>query len=76
MTEAVPPGSPPAARRWLLVAPGPAEVQGRPDLYWNEDDWEWVECPDEATEYAERERAAVDLATFDGAVEWRERQAS
>lgn len=74
MTGAVVAGFPPDTRRWVLVAPGPAEVQGRPDLYWNEDAWEWVECPDEATEYTDRERAAAGLATFGGAVEWRERQ--
>lgn len=68
------PGLAPITYRWVLVAPGPEGIQGRPDLYWNADDAEWVESSDEATEYAEPERDAVDLAAFDGCVEWRERQ--
>jgi hypothetical protein len=69
---------PPITRTWVLVAPAihPEDVQGRPDLYWNAEDEEWVESPDEATEFTGAERAALDLTQFDGDVEWWERLSS
>ena len=69
---------PPITRTWVLVAPAlrPDDEQGRPDLYWNAEDEEWVESPDEASEYTDAERAGLDLAQFDGDVEWWERLSS
>jgi hypothetical protein len=69
---------PPITRTWVLVAPAihPNDEQGRPDLYWNADDEEWVESSDEATEFNDAERAELDLAQFDGEVEWWERLSS
>lgn len=69
---------------WVLVAPAfyPDDGQaaertdGHPDLYWNAEDEEWVESPDEATEFTDAERAALDLTQFDGDVEWWERLSS
>ncbi len=68
----------PITRTWVLVAPAirPEDVQGRPDLYWNAEDEEWAESPDEATEFTNAERDALDLAQFDGDVEWWERLGS
>ena len=62
---------PPITVRWVLVAPAlhPEDVQGRPDLYWNADDQEWSDSPDEATEHTAVERDAVDLTRFDGDIE-------
>lgn len=64
--------------RWVLVAPavGDGDEQGHPDLYWDADDQEWSDSPDEATEHTAAERDAVDLTVFDGDVEWWERQSS
>ena len=69
---------PPITRTWVLVAPAvdPEDVQGRPDLTWNAEDQEWVESLDEATEFTDAERAALDLTQFDGDVEWWERLSS
>ncbi len=69
---------PAITRTWVLVAPAihPEVEQGRPDLYWNTDDEEWVESPDEAAEYTDAERATLDLTLFDGDVEWWERLTS
>ena len=69
---------PPITRSWVLVAPAlhPDDEQGRPDLYWNAEADEWAESPDEATEYTDAERAALDLTQFDGDVEWWERLSS
>lgn len=61
---------------WVLVAPSPQDVQGRPDLYWNQESQEWSDSPDEATEATAAARDAVDLTVFDGNVEWWERQSS
>ena len=67
---------PPWVERWVLVAPGPTDVQGRPNLYWNAEGQEWSDSPDETTEHTAEERNAVDLSMFDGDVEWWERQLS
>lgn len=66
------------ARTWVLVAPAfyPDDEQGHPDLYWNAEDEEWVESPDEATEFTGAERDGLDLTRFDGDVEWWERLSS
>ena len=69
-------GRPLVQASWVLVAPGPEDVQGRPDLYWNADDEEWSNSPDEATEYTAAGRTALGLTVFDGAVAWWERQSS
>ena len=61
---------------WILVAPSPEDVQGRPDLYWNADDHAWSDTPDEASEHTAAERDAVDLTRFDDDVEWWGRQGS
>ena len=70
--------TPPITHSWVLVAPSilPDDEQGRPDLYWNAEDDEWVESLDEATDYTDAERAALDLTQFDGDVKWWERLSS
>lgn len=50
---------------WLLCAPAPEGVQGRGDLFWFEEGWEWVESSDEATPFTDAEKAALDLSRFE-----------
>ncbi|MDT7953785.1 MAG: hypothetical protein RQ966_19975 [Acetobacteraceae bacterium] len=69
---------PAVTRAWVLVAAAfyPDDEQGHPDLYWNADDEDWVESPDEATEFTGAERDCLDLTRFVGDVEWWERLGS